>query len=910
MSAAAISSPQGASGISVQWKNGIWLPVFALALDPRTSAKLAFVSHAHSDHTGHHEHTIASSATARLMRARFGAGRGTFTELHFGETRDFTSFSATLLPAGHIIGSAQLYLESASSSLLYTGDYKLREGLSAQPAQFCRAETLIMEATFGRPHYCFPPTAQVLSDIRQFCRETIEDGETPVLLGYSLGKAQELIRALSDEGWPVVLHPAVWEMTRLVQEIEQSGQDLARWPNLEKFQQQSLAGRVLICPPSVQGSSLLRKLPRRRVAMISGWALEPGAIHRYQCDAAFPLSDHADYPDLLRAVELVQPKRIYVVHGFAREFAADLRQRGYEAWALGQADQLELSMETRTAPTTLPNPAGGLPTDSAWGRFCALAEAVASSSGRLRKVELLADYLRRLPDADLPRTVAWFTGRTFTDPTEPGLALGPVIVRKALARIAGLPDGVFRQQARRFADLGVAAKDLLPVPLQPQKMELSTVTALFHRLATAPSLAARMDLLVEQLGQLQPVEACYLAKILLGDLRIGLREGLINEAIARAFATPLTEVTEAVMLLGDAGRVAGLARSRRLGEAGLVLFRPVQVMLAGVEPDAESIWNRFSSPEAQASQVWAEDKLDGIRAQIHHHQGRTEIFSREGRNITSVFPELAASLSGETRALVLDGEIVAWNEDRPLPFADLQKRLGRREPDLFLSTDIPVRFLAFDLLFWQGRTLIGRPLHERRELLHRCELSLPLALAESRPVDSPKAIEAAYLSVKARGHEGLVLKNPDSPYTPGRRGLAWIKLKKALATLDVVIVAAQYGHGKRAGLLSDYTFAVRGPAAELLVIGKAYTGLKDAEIEELTAELLALETQRIGGKISVRPWIVLEVAFDSIRASDRHSSGLALRFPRIKRIRRDKTPEQIDTLETARALLPGASPGS
>lgn len=903
-----VSAPsETVRGVSVQWRNGIWLPEIELALDPRTSTKRAFVSHAHSDHTGHHEHTLASAATARLMRERFGAGRGTFTELDFDQERDFGSFSARLLPAGHIVGSAQLYLQSQFGDLLYTGDFKLRESLSARTAKFCQAHTLILEATFGRPHYRFPPTAQVLADIRRFCRETIEDGETPVLLGYSLGKAQELIRALAGEGWPLALHPAVWEMTRLVQEIEASSEDQNRWPTLEKFQQQSLAGKVLICPPSVQGSSLLRKLPRKRVAMISGWALEPGAIHRYQCDAAFPLSDHADYPDLLRAVELVQPRRIYVVHGFAREFAADLRQRGYEAWALGQADQLELSIESRPVAAVLPNPTGGCATDSGWGRFCTLAEAVASSSGRLRKVALLADYLRRLPDADLPRAIAWLSGRTFPDPAEPGPALGPVLLRKALARLSTLPEMVFRQQARRFPDLGVAARELLPSPPQPQKLELSAVTAFFHRLATAPVLAAKLDLLTQQLGQLQPVEACYLSKILLGDLRIGLREGLINEAIARAFEMPLHQVAEAVMLLGDAGRVAVLARSRRLGEAGLVLFRPVQVMLAGVEPDAEAAWSRFASAETKAAAVWAEDKLDGIRAQIHHHQGQTEIFSREGRNITPAFPELIAALSAENRALVLDGEIVAWEGDRPRPFADLQKRLGRREPDLFLSADIPVRFLAFDLLFWQGQTLIGRPLQERRSLLESLPLTLPLAPAESRPVDSPKAIEAAFLAAKARGHEGLVLKNPDSPYTPGRRGLAWIKLKKALATLDVVIVAAQYGHGKRAGLLSDYTFAVRGPAGQLLTIGKAYTGLKDAEIEELTAELLALETQRTGGKITVRPWIVLEIAFDSIRASDRHSSGLALRFPRIKRIRRDKTPDQIDTLETARALLPGPS---
>lgn len=893
-------------GIRVQWRHGIWLPDYELALDPRRPSELAFVSHAHSDHTGHHACTLATPATARLMRARFGSGTGTFVELPYDHDWELGSARVRLLPAGHIFGSAQLYLCGERGDLLYTGDFKLREGLSSDPARFCRAQTLILEATFGLPRYCFPPSWEVMERIRAFCRQALEDGDTPILLGYSLGKAQELIRVLAGEGMQVVLHPAVWEMTRLVRELEGADAEESRWPEVEKYTRQPLTGRVLICPPSLQGSMLLRKIPRRQVAMISGWALEPGAVHRYQCDAAFPLSDHADYPDLLRAVELVQPQRIFLVHGFAREFAADLRQRGYEAWALGQSDQLELSLAVEQPARGLMLRVPGAPTDSGWGRFCAVAEAIGNASGRIRKVELLSDYLRRLTDADLPRALAWFSGRTFPDPSESGVVLGPVVLRKALCKVAGVAEGVFRQQARWQPDLGVAAARFLPEPAAAVKLELSEMVAFLHRLAASRGVAARMELLREQLEKMSPIEAGYLCKVLLGDLRIGLREGLIVEAIAQAFAVPQTQVAEAVMLLGDAGRVAVLARARRLEEVGLVLFRPLQVMLAGVEPDAESVWQRFASEESAAPEVWVEDKFDGIRAQIHHQHRRTEIFSREGRNLTGIFPEIVQALEEEAGTFVLDGEILGWVEGRVLPFAELQKRLGRNDPDFFLTQEVPVQFFAFDLLYLPGQTLFRRPLSERRELLENLRLPEPLAVPPRRVARSAKEIEAAFLAAKARGHEGLVLKDPSSAYTPGRRGLSWIKLKKAQATLDVVIVAAQYGHGKRAGLLSDYTFAVRGEAGALLPIGKAYTGLRDAEIEELTAELLALEMSREHGRITVRPAIVLEVAFDSIRPSSRHASGLALRFPRIKRVRRDKSPADADTLETAWSLVPPA----
>ena len=314
------------------------MPGRGLWLDPWESKPFAFVSHAHSDHIGNHSETILSAPTAKLMRARL-AGKRVEHVLEFGVTQQVRGMWVTLLPAGHIFGSAQFYLEEGGESLLYTGDFKLRAGLSAERAEWRQADTLIMETTFGLPKYRFPPTEEVMAEMVRYCAECLEEGQSPVLLGYSLGKAQEIICALTRAGLTPMLHGTVHKMTDIYRKLQPD------FPcAYEKYDAKEVAGKVLVCPPGASRTTMLTGIKNRRTAMLTGWAVEAGANFRYGCDAAFPLSDHADYEDLVRYVELVSPKRVLTLHGFASEFAADLRRRGVEAWALTGENQLELRL--------------------------------------------------------------------------------------------------------------------------------------------------------------------------------------------------------------------------------------------------------------------------------------------------------------------------------------------------------------------------------------------------------------------------------------------------------------------------------------------------------------------------------------------------------------------------------------
>jgi len=408
--------------------------------------------------------------------------------------------------------------------------------------------------------------------------------------------------------------------------------------------------------------------------------------------------------------------------------------------------------------------------------------------------------------------------------------------------------------------------------------------------------------LAEWLRTLGPECGSWVIRIMTGDLRIGLKEGLLEEAVASAFQARLEQVKEVNMLTGDLGETARLAKTNQLSAAKLTLFRPVRSMLAIPEPSAETIWARVLS-EFTAQAALAESKYDGIRAQLHGSPGRSELFSRDLRNISGEFPELSELRFAED--LVLDGEIVAFDSDKSLSFFDLQRRLGRkRSLDLFETQDIPVVYRAFDLLRLNGETLLKAPLRERRRRLDLLTLPGRVKISPTRMITSIQDIDEAYQAARDESQEGLMIKDADSLYTPGRRGGSWIKFKKELATLDVVVVGAEEGHGKRSHLLSDYTFAVRDEkTGTLQAIGKAYSGLRDEEIEELTEHFIRTTIRKERHFRVVTPEIVLEIAFNAVQPSDRHASGLALRFPRIKAIRRDKQVQDIDTVQYARQLV-------
>jgi DNA ligase-1 len=544
---------------------------------------------------------------------------------------------------------------------------------------------------------------------------------------------------------------------------------------------------------------------------------------------------------------------------------------------------------------------------SEFGQFAEVGEAIGATAGKLQKVRILSDYLRTLNREQLAIAARYLTGKAFAQSDPRTLQVGWAVIFRALLAATKLHDSDLHRIAGSHGDAGKTALEALESRTKSEPFTLVESKQLFDDLQRARGPVAKAELLQARLAKLSAREGQYVVKILTSDLRIGLREGLVEEAIAAAFDAPVDDVKEANMLLGDIGETALLAARGELHTAELALFRPIKCMLASPEPTAEAIWARFAEAEPGAQTIYVEDKFDGIRAQLHRGGDRVEIFSRDLRRMTEQFGEIAERARRFEHELILDGEIMAFEDGRKLTFFDLQKRLGRKAEsgDLFAaaSADVPVVFVAFDLLLLDGRSLLKAPLRERRELLRGLTLPPQFQVSEISPAHSADGIETAFGLARRRMNEGLMVKDPESFYSPGRRGMFWFKLKKELATLDVVVVAAELGHGKRNHVLSDYTFAVRDDATgELLPIGKAYSGLTDVEIAELTEHFKQNTTADHGRYREVRPDTVLEIAFDSVQPSTRHASGLALRFPRIKAIRRDKTVDAIDTLAYARQL--------
>ncbi|PWT77707.1 MAG: DNA ligase, partial [Acidobacteria bacterium] len=519
-----------------------------------------------------------------------------------------------LLPAGHIFGSAQCLLFAGDETLLYTGDFKLRPGKSAEQAQWRQADTLIMETTFGLPRYRFPPTEYVVDQIVAFCRETIDDGRVPVLLGYSLGKAQEILCSLGGAGLTPMLHGSVYQMTRI---YEAFGQSFCKYL---RYKPSDVAGKVLICPPSANHSHMLENIPRKRVAMISGWAVDPNAVYRYQVDAAFPLSDHADYDELLHYVELVRPKRVLTLHGFAAEFARELRHCGIEAWSLSEENQMEFALSKPVAAGVSPASTKiaadtAATTTSEFLEFANVGEAIAATPAKLEKIRRLADYLQSLTTEQLPIATTYFTGKAFAQSDLRTLQVGWAVIWRALQGATKINDAEFHRIASTHGDAGKTAFDVLNGRTAPQPFSIHESRELLENLHRARGPLAKADLLRNRFSTLSAREGQYIVKILTGDLRIGLREGLVEEAIAKAFGVPLEQVKEANMLLGDIGQTALLASRKELHSAGLSVFRPIKCMLATPEPTGEAVWERFAvaarDDRSPPATVYVEDKFDG-----------------------------------------------------------------------------------------------------------------------------------------------------------------------------------------------------------------------------------------------------------------------------------------------------------
>jgi DNA ligase-1 len=428
-------------------------------------------------------------------------------------------------------------------------------------------------------------------------------------------------------------------------------------------------------------------------------------------------------------------------------------------------------------------------------------------------------------------------------------------------------------------------------------LTLGEIAGAFDYLAVGGGTERKRDILRELFERCtHPREAAYLAKIIFRELRSGVREGVLQGAIAQAFDKSLSAIQRCQLLVGDLDEVAVLARNNALDVAQLRLFHPIQFMLATPQETAE-----LAAESLGGRTFWSEDKLDGIRAQVHKSGDRIAIYTRTMDRTDESFPDVVAAIAAIPGEFLLDGEIVPYRDGQVLPFAQIQRRLGRKALTPKILRDNPAAFIAFDILYKDGQLLMDCPLALRRESLDSLASSSSLLTTTRTPVVTSSEIAAAFDSARARRNEGIVLKDPDSSYSPGRRGQWWLKLKTHLPTFDCVVTFAEYGHGKRRSVLSDYTFAVwdRDPAlpdAALVNVGKAYSGLTDVEIAELTQLFLSIAIARRGRVFAVKPRVVLEIACDQIQKSARHASGYALRFPRIKRIRTDKRPEDADLL--------------
>jgi DNA ligase-1 len=533
------------------------------------------------------------------------------------------------------------------------------------------------------------------------------------------------------------------------------------------------------------------------------------------------------------------------------------------------------------------------------------ADAVRATTKKLEKLALLGAYFQRLDDTDLAIAARLFAGVPFPRTDERVLSVGWRALIDAVVVRTGAAGDDITASYQRHADLGDVAAELAErsaVPASPPPLSLADVAEAFDRIAAARGVAPKRELVEALFGRATATEIRYLVKVMSGEPRIGLREGLLEDAIARAFGREREAVSRAHMLGGDVGTAAVQAKNDRLEEARFVHFAPIGMMLATPVLDLVEIEKRFPPPYI------VQDKYDGVRAQVHKEGDRVELYSRTFDRVTSRFPELIDPLRALPGTFVLDAEVLAFDANgRAIPFTEFQHRLGRKVVSDELQRELPASLVIFDVLERDGRPLLDVPLAERQQVLATLPLYAPLVFARSTSIRETGpalvvALDAEFVASRDRGNEGLMVKDPRSIYRPGRRGMEWLKVKRALRTLDVVVTAVEWGHGKRRDVLSDYTFAVRD-GDRYLNVGKAYSGLTDSEIAEMTEYFKAHTIKDFGRTRLVQPDTVIEVAFDQVQPSARHASGYALRFPRIVRLRPDKPVSEIDTLATVRSIV-------
>lgn len=538
-----------------------------------------------------------------------------------------------------------------------------------------------------------------------------------------------------------------------------------------------------------------------------------------------------------------------------------------------------------------------------------LCERLEKTTRRNLMIETVAEFLKNLSENEIEPAISMILGRPFPKYDPRTLDVSWATLSGIIKRLSGAEWTSFHSAFRSTGDIGSATQIVFErrsahrqSALFEKPLTILEVRRIFERIAEFKGQGAKdkKERLIEALlGRATPVEAKYLVKIMIGEMRTGFQEGLMEAAVSRAFSVPLKDVQKASMLTGDVSEVAYLCKKQ--GRKGILnlnfkVFRPIKPMLAQMAEDLKEVFREHGGKTA------LEYKLDGARIQIHLSNGEVKIFSRRLTDVTKSLPEIVNQVRSEVKAkeAILEGEVIAVGENgKPMPFQHLMRRFKRVYKIDKIAKSIPIELYLFDVLYIDGESLIEKPYIERRSRLKEVAGNIPLT---KQIITSDLNEAESFLRMAVNeGHEGLIAKRLDGPYTPGVRGKHWFKIKEVLPPLDLVIVAAEYGYGRRHNWLSDYYLAARN-GDKFTIIGKTFKGLTDDEIAEMTKRLKEIAVKEEGNKVIVLPKIVVEVAYNEIQRSPKYESGMALRFARITKIRDDKTPEEADTIETVRKI--------
>jgi DNA ligase-1 len=545
--------------------------------------------------------------------------------------------------------------------------------------------------------------------------------------------------------------------------------------------------------------------------------------------------------------------------------------------------------------------------DTPFARLADLSQQLEQTSKRLELTALLADFLRTLSPEEVAPAVRLIIGQVFPEWDERVLAISWRAVETVVGELTDALPSVRDELYGQAVDGGEAVRMLFErarrQPPSPPPLTILEVFRTFEQIAgvAGKGAQARKEALLRGLlARASAVEAKHLSKVVYQEMRHGVSEGLMLEAIVRAAGVKSRLVQRANQVSGDLGAVAFVALTKGeagLKQAGLRLFRPLKPMLAQTADDMAEVFALYPG------QVALEYKLDGARVQIHRRGGEVRIYSRQLADVTGSLPDVVGGVRKglAVEEAILEGEVIAVDAwQHPLPFQHLMRRFRRKHAVAATIEEVPVQLHLFDALYVGGRSLLDSPNRERWQALEEVAggLSLVRRLVPQTPEEGQAFAEAAYRD----GHEGVMAKDLDSAYTPGIRGKSWLKLKHTIS-LDMVIVAADWGYGRRHGWLSNYHLAVRDEdTGQFRVIGKTFKGLTDAEFQAMTGRLLALERSRTRGTVFVQPQVVVEVLFNEVQESSQYEAGLTLRFARISRLREDKAAAEADTLQTLRRL--------